>query len=67
MIYLVVIVPLLPLFELPSPREPEDPLVLRLRALTPLSVLLELSFRLSSRVLHKQQDQVDRNKLIITK
>lgn len=47
---LVVIVPLLPHFELSSPREPEEPPLLQLRALTPLSVPLELSFRLSSRV-----------------
>lgn len=67
MMYLVVSVPLLPHFELSSPREPEEPLLLQLRPLTPLSVLLELSFRLSSRLLHKQQDKEDTNKLIITK
>jgi hypothetical protein len=62
MVYLVVSVPLLPHFELSSPCEPEEPLLLQLRALTPLSVLLELSFRLSSRLLHKQRDQEGRNK-----
>jgi hypothetical protein len=67
MIYLVVSVSLLPDFELSSPREPEEPLLLQLRVLTPLFVLLELSFRLSSRALHKQHDQKDTNKLTITK
>lgn len=57
---LVVIVPLLPHFELSSPREPEEPPLLQLRALTPLSVPLELSFRLSSRVRDEDELQLDR-------
>lgn len=57
---LVVSVPLLPHFELSSPREPEEPLLLQLRPLMPLSVLLELSFRLSSRVRDEVELQLDR-------
>jgi hypothetical protein len=49
--YLDVTAPLLPCLELSSVRVLEEPLVLELRLLTPLSALLELSLRLSSREL----------------